>query len=89
VLTLSVPRGGRRELPEARLTTYTLIAGAPHRTRAVQGGSGASVRPGGAEIELGTHPLADALRSLGLPKRALFSMWTEHLRARFEAPEKL
>jgi hypothetical protein len=89
VLTLCLPRGGARTLPDTDTTTYTRIEGVPHRTRFTQGGSGVGFSLGGARIQLGSHPLAEALRSLGLPKRALMSMWTEHLHGRFEAPEKL
>jgi hypothetical protein len=89
VLTLSVPRGGAKTLPEQATATYTLIEGVAHRTRFTQGGSGVGFAVGGARLELGTHGIADALGALGLPKRALFTMWTEHMHGRFEAPEKL
>ena len=89
VLTLSVPHGGSRALPDQDTVTYTLIEGIPHRTHFVQGGSGVGFALGGARLELGTHPIADALGRLGLPRRALFSMHTEHMHGRFEAPEKL
>jgi hypothetical protein len=89
VLTLSLPRGGTRRLPDAETVTYSLIEGVPHRTRFTQGGEGVGFRLGGARLELGPHPLADALRSLGLPGPALMTMWTEHMRGRFDAPEKL
>ncbi len=89
VLTLSVPHGGSRALPDQDTVTYTLIEGIPHRTHFVQGGSGVGFALGGARLELGTHPIADALGQLGLPKRALFSMHIEHMHGRFEAPEKL
>lgn len=35
--------------------------------------SGMRIRPGGARIHLGTHPYANELAALGLPKRALMS----------------
>jgi hypothetical protein len=89
VLTLHLPRGGTRTLPETETVTYTLIEGVPHRTRFVQGGTETGFRLGGACLQLGTHPIADALRSLGLPGRALMTMWTGHMRGRFDAPEKL
>jgi hypothetical protein len=89
VLSLCIPRGGNRTLPDTDTTTYTLIEGVPHRTRFSQGGSGVGFSLGGARIQLGSHPLAEALRSLGLPKRSLMSMWTEHMHGRFEAPEKI
>jgi hypothetical protein len=89
VLTLWVPHGGTRTLPDQDTATYTLLEGIPHCTRFVQGGSGVGFALGGARIELGTHPIADDLRQLGLPKRALFSMHTEHMHGRFEAPVKI
>jgi hypothetical protein len=89
VLTLSLPRGGSRTLPDSELVTYSLIEGVPHRTPFTQGGRGVGFRLGGACLQLGTHPIADALRGLGLPGRALMTMWTERMHGRFEAPEKL
>lgn len=89
VLTLSLPRGGARTLPDAETVTYSLIEGVAHRTRFTQGGRGVGFRLGGARLELGPHPVADALRSLGLPGPALMTMWTEHMHGRFDAPEKL
>ena len=88
-LELVLPRGGGRTLPEQVLTTYTHIEGVAHRTRFVSRAEGFGVRLGGAELALGSGPLAEALRSLGLPRRALMSTWMEHMRARFEPPEKL
>jgi hypothetical protein len=76
-------------MPDAELTTYTRIEGIPHRTRFTQGGDGVGFAARGARLQLGTHPIADDLRALGLPRRALFSMWTERMHGCFEAPEKL
>jgi hypothetical protein len=89
VFTFSVPRAGTRSLPETALTTYTFIEGVAHRTRFTSAAEGAGVHLGGAELRLGDHPIADELRSLGLPRRALMTTWMEHMRATFEAPEKL
>ena len=89
VFRFSVPRAGRRSLPDRTLLTYTHIEGVPHVTAFRSGAEGVGFRMGGAEIELGSHPIADELRALGLPKRALMSAWMEHMRGRFEAPRKL
>jgi hypothetical protein len=88
-LTLSVPRGGSRSLGETAMTTYSYIGGALHRTRFVASSTGVGFSLGGADLILGTHPLADALRGLGLPRSALMSVWMERQRARFEAPERV
>jgi hypothetical protein len=89
VFTFSVPRGGTRSLPEVVLTTYSFIEGVAHRTRFTSAAEGVGVRPGGAQLRLGDHAIADELRALGLPKRALMTTWMERMRASFEAPEKL
>ena len=89
VLTLSLPRGGTRRLPQMAMATYSLIDGRLHKTSFSTGGSGVGFRLGGCEITLGSHPIADELRSLGLPKRALMTMWIERMHGCFEAPEPL
>jgi hypothetical protein len=89
VLTLAVRRGGARHLPETAMTTYTFIDGVLHRTPFASAADGAGFSRGGAELTLGSHPIADELRGLGLPKRPLLTMWMEHMRGRFEAAEKI
>lgn len=88
-LTLNLPRGGKRTVAESSITTLSLIEGVPYRTLAQQRLEGMGIRLGGAQLELGTGRIADELRSLGLPKRALMSVWMEHMEARFGPPEKL
>ena len=88
-LTLDLPRGGNRSVAESSITTLSMIEGVPYRTLASQRLDGMGIRFGGAQLELGTGPIADELRSLGLPKRALMSVWMEHMEARFGPPEKL
>ena len=47
-----------------------------------------TVRPGGCTVEVGYgHPLADELRALGLPKRALMTLFDDHMSATFGVPE--
>ena len=89
VFRFSTPRSGKRTLPDRTLVTYTHIEGVPHKTAFSSGSEGAGFGLGGAEIELGSHPIADEFRVLGLPKRALMTVWMEHMHGRFEAPQKL
>ena len=89
VLTLSVPRGGSREMPDTALITCTYIHGVPHRVRFTTGAGGFGFSLSGGRVELGDHPYADQLRGLGLPKRPLVCTWMENMHGRFEAPEKL
>lgn len=88
-LTFSAPCGGTRTLPESTLTTYTYIDGAPHRVAFTSASEEVGFALGGAEVELGTGTIADELRALGLPKRALMTTWMGRMRMRFGAPEKL
>ena len=46
---------------------------------------------GGREVEitLGDHPIADDLRSLGLPRKPLMTTWIGKMVMRFDPPEKL
>jgi hypothetical protein len=88
-LTLSLPRRGARTLPERELVSYAYVEGVAHRIPATQGAEGFGVRLGGAALELGSGPVADELRSLGLPKRALMTTWMERMHAAFGEPEKL
>jgi hypothetical protein len=94
VLTLVVPRGEgegvESEVLETR--TYTYIAGVPHENPFTTGGRGMTLNPGGkgVELELGDHPLADELRSLGLAEAVpVLSTWTEHMKGSFGTPRKL
>ena len=88
-LTLTVPRGGDRTLPDRSMTTFTFIEGVAHRNAFSSGAEGFGVRLGGAELSLGSGPVAAELRSLGLPRRALMTTWMERMHGTFDAPVKL
>ncbi len=85
VFTLTLPRGGSDETPDTPSTAYTLIDGIPHTNQFTRGATGEQTRPGGEGVRLvlGDHPLAEELRSLGLPKDPILSNWTEHMRGSF------
>ncbi|WP_157554158.1 acetoacetate decarboxylase family protein [Nocardia crassostreae] len=57
----------------ASIDAYTYRDGLLRRTPWVMNPGGVRGRPGGARVELGDHPISDQLRSLGLPRTALFS----------------
>ena len=88
VLKISLPIGGTRDFPEQALRTYSYIDGALHQTSFASSAENLGVRMGGVKIALGAHPIADELRSLGLPKAALMSMWLGKMRGRFEPAER-
>lgn len=89
VLRLTLPRGGTDEMPPLPMTTYTILDDVPHRTAFTQGGAGSQVLAGGdgVTLELGDHPVAKELASLGLPAVAQMSTWTERMQGTFGTPE--
>ncbi len=87
VLTQRVRSGGRRTLPQRTQVSFAFRDGTLYRTPSLMNGERMGFRLGGAALELGSHEMADELRSLGLPKRPLFSTWIGRMRARFDAPE--
>jgi hypothetical protein len=89
VLTFSTLARGTRTLPDAPTTTYTMVHGRLHRTQFTMGSREVGFALGGADLTLGDHPVADDLRRLGLPKRALMTMWLGRQRARFGAPQPI
>lgn len=88
-LTFTARYGGRMSFRDKPLDTYSHHQGVLRRTPFTSSGSGVGIRVGGASLVLGSHPVADELRSLGLPRRPLMSGSVEHLRAHFGAPEVL
>ena len=82
-------RRGGRSFGERAQISYAWRDGVLYRTPSVMSGEGVAARLGGAALELGTHPIAGELRSLGLPKRALFSTYIGRMRAVFSAAERL
>jgi hypothetical protein len=86
VLTYTAGRGGRFTLPDVPMRTYSYLGGRLHATTFTAGATEVGFALGGATLELGDHPIADELRSLGLPRTALMTVWMGHQHARFEAP---
>jgi hypothetical protein len=84
VLRVSLPIGGKRSFPEQTLCTYSYIDGELRKTEFTSSAEDLGIRLRGVDIELGAHPIADELRSLGLPKPALMSMWMGKMKARFK-----
>jgi hypothetical protein len=87
VLTLTLTGGGPVKLPSHAPPSYSFGDGVLRRTRWEMSSEGVAGRPGGATLVLGDHPMADELRSLGLPKRALFSSSAAQMRATFGKAE--
>lgn len=79
--------GGRLHLPSQAPPSYSFADGVLRRTTWTTSSEGTAGRVGGASLVLGDHPMAGELRSLGLPKRALFSSSAAQMRASFAGAE--
>lgn len=90
VLGLEVKRGAV-PLPagETAMTCYSFADGVLRRTPWTTRNHLVRARPGGATVALGAGEVADELRSLGLPKRAVMSVTTGLMTATFGAPEAI
>ncbi len=84
VLTLAVARGGTRTLAEMPQDAYAWRDGTLFKTPSRMQADGVGLHLGGATVELGAHPIADELRMLGFPRRALSTTWFGQWRATFD-----
>jgi len=87
ILTLRI-RGGL-PLPSrgTALDAFSHRDGVLRRTRWSLAGTGSRMRPGGATVQLGDHPIAQELRGLGFPRHALMSGSLTNVRMEFAAAE--
>jgi hypothetical protein len=76
---LPVPGAGAM----APLDAYTHRDGVTRRVPWSVRAGGARIRPSGALIRLGNHPIAKELSELGLPKRAMFATTISHAEMSF------
>ena len=89
VFHFSMKANGTRTPKPITSAVYSIYEGAPHLSHLTQSYRETGYTRRGATITLGDHPLADALRSLGLPKRPLLATWNGHLAFSMSAPQKL
>jgi hypothetical protein len=87
VLTLRIGAGLPVPSRGTALDAFSYADGVLRRTRWSLHGSGSRMRPGGARLELGDHPIARELRTLGLPRHALMSGTLQDVRMEFAAAE--
>jgi hypothetical protein len=87
VLTVTLASGGPIKLPSQAPPSYSFRDGVLRRTGWTMSTEGVTGRFGGATLVLGDHPMAEELRALGLPKRALFTSHAAQMRASFDAAE--
>jgi len=84
VLTLTVPRAEPVGDPaRVEATSYSYLEGVPYGTDLSMDMATGYIDPADVVLELGDSPVADELRSLGLPCVADFATWGEGLSATF------
>ena len=88
VLTQTVKMGGSRSFTDRKQIAYSLLDGVVSRIPSDMSAEDLGVRMGGATLGLGPHAMADELRSLGLPKKALFTTYMGKMSGRFYAAER-
>ncbi len=86
VFTFRTKTGGNRQIKGQKQPSFGFRGGKLYKTMGVADGDGARFSPGGEAPILGSHPIADELRKLGLPKKPLFSGSISKLTMNFEPP---
>ncbi len=90
VFEIDTPCGGSRAQPKGPAIGYSYIDGVPHQTTFTQQATRLGIGLGSSvELTLGDHPIADDLRSLGLPKKPLMTTWAGKMVMSFDPPAKL
>ena len=89
VLRYRGPATGSRTPAEISPPVYSILGGRPHVGYLKQRYTGVGYHLRGGSIDLGPHTFADELRSLGLPRRPLVSVWNEHLSFEMSAPQPI
>lgn len=84
VLTLTVPRVAPAGAPErVEATSYSYLDGVPYGTDLSMDMGTGLIDPADVHLEVGDGPVAEELRSLGLPRAPDFATWGEGLSATF------
>ncbi len=89
VMSCEARIGGRGRYRDREMISYAVRDGVLHATPFTSHGEQVGARPGGMKLVLGDHPIADELRTLGLPRRPLVTTSIGCMSAEFGAPRKL
>jgi hypothetical protein len=89
VMAFTVPATGNRTPRTISPPVLSLIDGVAHIGHLTQTYTGVGHHRRGVTLRLGTHPVSDELRSLGLPRSPLVGVYSSHLRFEMSAPTPL
>lgn len=85
VVKPGIPLPGRR----TEAVAYSHLDGVTRHTPWGMSPTGMRIRPGGATLSLGTHPLSEELRSLRLSRRAMFTTSVRNIEMTFGDAESV
>jgi hypothetical protein len=85
VLRMTTPRGGSRHFDEVEVDSVGAWGGTVRFTPSRMAGEGVKAGFRAGELVLGSHPIADELRGLGLPKKPLVAGSIERFTGSFGA----
>lgn len=88
-LSFSVRASGTRSSGPIAPPVYSLFEGKPHVSYLEQTYKESGKKGRDGLLELGSHPVADKLRRLGLPKKPLLTVWNGKLTFAMTHPEPL
>lgn len=89
-LTVTLPRAAPAgEVARAESASYSYLGGVPYSTALELDMATGFVDPSDVVVTLGSGPIADELRTLGLPKAPDFCAWGEDLTATFQLGQKV
>ncbi|MCP5066069.1 MAG: acetoacetate decarboxylase family protein [bacterium] len=89
VLRYSVDDSGKRDQPHRASPVYSIYEGAPHVTILENECHDVGTRVAGGRLTLGDHPVAEALRALGLARRPVIAGWMGRISFTVGPPQKL
>ena len=88
-LEVTVPRVPTGDVSQVESSSYSYLDGAAYATALTMDMSSGVVDPAEVKLTVGSGPIGDELRSLGLPDTPNFCMWGEELSATFQLGQKI
>jgi hypothetical protein len=88
-LGVSLPRIPSGDATRIETSSYSYLDGVAYATPLSMDMSSGIVDPGDVELTIGVGPIADELRTLGLPTSPDFCVWGENLSATFQLGQPL
>ncbi len=90
VYKIQAATGGKMSMKDQKSPSVTVRNGKAYKTYGISSGAGVTFKIGGVLPEIGNeHSLAVELRTLGLPKKPMFSVSAKEIQMNFNGPESV